>query len=209
MYVLLYKALPFIVIHAVAISKREPTECHSQRDENNPTYSPRLKVWKLLCDRSEKLQKLCCETKKTSVTYRPKRKIGSRPKKPQYKRRFAYSQTIRGTPKLWRSNTVKLCPLSTYTIIHWQHSNIQLKHSNLHLQHSCQVFKKHSQHSNIHSKHSINQVKHSKQACKIYLQHLDIHFKRAFIQFLLLFRTFDFQFDIEFKHSIIQLHHSM
>ena len=74
-----------------------------------------------------------------------------------------------------------------YTIIHWQHSNIQLKYSNLHLQHSCQVFNKHSLHSNIHSKHSINQVKHSKQACKIYLQHLDMHFKKAVIRFLLYF----------------------
>ena len=99
--------------------------------------------------------------------------------------------------------------LSTHTIIHWRHSNIQLKHSKLHLQYSCQAFKIRSQHSNIPSKHSVNQVKHSKQACKIHLQHLDMHFKQAVIQFQLSFRAFDFEFDIPFKHLIIQLEHSI
>ena len=41
---------PFIVIYAVASSKRETKECYFQRDGNNSTYSPRLKVWKYLCD---------------------------------------------------------------------------------------------------------------------------------------------------------------
>ena len=42
---------PCIVIYAVGSSKREMKECYSQRDGNNSTSSPRLKVWKYLCDR--------------------------------------------------------------------------------------------------------------------------------------------------------------
>ena len=42
---------PCIVIYAVGSSKRETKECYSQRDGNNSTSSPRLKVWKYLCDR--------------------------------------------------------------------------------------------------------------------------------------------------------------
>ena len=42
---------PCIVIYAVGSSKRETKECCSQRDGNNSTSSPRLKVWKYLCDR--------------------------------------------------------------------------------------------------------------------------------------------------------------
>ena len=36
-----------------------------------------------------------------------------------------------------------------------------------------------------------------------------MHFKQAVIQFQLSFRTFDFQLDISFKHSIVQLEHSI
>ena len=38
---------------------------------------------------------------------------------------------------------------------------------------------------------------------------LDMHFKQAIIQFQLSFRTFDFQFDIPFKHSFILFKHSI
>lgn len=42
---------PCIVIYAFGSSKRETKECCSQRDGKNSTSSPRLKVWKYLCDR--------------------------------------------------------------------------------------------------------------------------------------------------------------
>ena len=35
---------PCIVIYAIGSSKRETKECYSQRDGNNSTSSPRLKV---------------------------------------------------------------------------------------------------------------------------------------------------------------------
>ena len=71
---------PCIVIYAVGSSKRETKQCYSQRDGNNWTLSPKLKVWNYLCDRPK--TSTFAETEKTSITYRTNRKIGRRTEKP-------------------------------------------------------------------------------------------------------------------------------
>ena len=120
--------------------------------------------------------------------------------------RFAYPRL-----KIWRSNTVKI---QTLPFIYAYHYSLAM------FNYSIEAFKPSLTTSTsgvlnalttfkYNSKHSMNQVKHWKQACKINLQPSDMHFKQAVIQFQLLFWTFDFRFDIPFKHSIIQLQHSM